>query len=208
MLGGADNESSKFATKKWYFINDQNNTDYGEGNEDSIIIKFETKVIKLSLCDYSDSYILVTGDITATGGDANTRVAFKNCASFTKCITHINDEHVDGAHDLDMIMPMCNSIKSAAGNPDMVSTANSSSFKFKSSFFKPLKDADNGVFKNVKIAIPLMYLSNFWRSLEMPLVNCKIHLELNWTKDCVMLTIADTKFKTTNTKLCIPIVIK
>ena len=40
----------------------------------------------------------------------------------------------------------------AAGNPDMVSTANSSSFKFKSSFFKPLKDADNGVFKNVKIA--------------------------------------------------------
>ena len=53
-----------------------------------------------------------------------------------------------------------------------------------------------------------MYLSNFWRSLEMPLVNCKIHLELNWTKDCVMLTIADTKFKTTNTKLCIPIVIK
>ena len=230
MLGGADNESSKFATKKWYFINDQNNTDYGEGNEDSIIIKFETKVIKSSLCDYSDSYILVTGDITATGGDANTRVAFKNCASFTKCITHINDEHVDGAHDLDIIMPMCNSIEysdnysdtlenmwqlkrgessvTAAGNPDMVSTVNSSSFKFKSSFFKPLKDADNGVFKNVKIAIPLMYLSNFWRSLEMPLVNCKIHLELNWTKDCVMLTIADTKFKTTNTKLCIPIVIK
>ena len=99
MLGGADNESSKFATKKWYFINDQNNTDYGEGNEDSIIIKFETKVIKSSLRDYSDSYILVTGDITTTGGDANTRVAFKNCASLTKCITHINDEHIDGAHD-------------------------------------------------------------------------------------------------------------
>ena len=230
LLGDANNESSKFATRKWYVINDQNNTDYGEGNEDSTTVKFETKVIKSNLCDYSDAYILVTGDITATGGDANTRVAFKNCASFTKCITHINDEHVDGAHDLDIIMPMCNSIEysdnysdtlenmwqlkrgessvTAAGNPDMVSTANSSSFKFKSSFFKPLKDADNGVFKNVKIAIPLMYLSNFWRSLEMPLVNCKIHLELNWTKDCVMLTIADTKFKTTNTKLCIPIVIK
>ena len=111
MLGGADNESSKFATKKWYFINDQNNTDYGEGNEDSIIIKFETKVIKSSLCDYSDSYILVTGDITATGGDANTRVAFKNCAPFTKCITHINNEHVDNADNLDIIMSMYNLIK-------------------------------------------------------------------------------------------------
>ena len=76
----ADNESSKFATRKWYVINDQNNTDYGEGNEDSTTVKFETKVIKSNLCDYSDAYILVTGDITATGGDANTNVVFKNCA--------------------------------------------------------------------------------------------------------------------------------
>ena len=45
LLGDADNESSKFATRKWYVINDQNNTDYGEGNEDSTTIKFETKVI-------------------------------------------------------------------------------------------------------------------------------------------------------------------
>ena len=68
-----------------------------------------------------------------------------------------------------------------------------------SSFFKRLIDADNGVFKNVKIAVPLKYLSNFWRSLEIPLVNCKIHLELNWTKNCVMSSIADTTFKITNT---------
>ena len=66
LLGDADNESSKFATRKWYVINDQNNTDYGEGNEDSTTVKFETKVIKSNLCDYSDAYILVTGDITAT----------------------------------------------------------------------------------------------------------------------------------------------
>ena len=66
LLGDANNESSKFATRKWYVINDQNNTDYGEGNEDSTTVKFETKVIKSNLCDYSDAYILVTGDITAT----------------------------------------------------------------------------------------------------------------------------------------------
>ena len=96
ILGNADNESLKFATRKWYVINDQNNTDYGDGDEiNGTTIKFETKVIKSNLCDYSDAYILVTGDITATGGDGNAKVEFKSCAPFTKCVTHKNDEHVD-----------------------------------------------------------------------------------------------------------------
>ena len=200
LLGNVDNESLKFATRKWNVINNQNNTDYGDGDENGTTIKFETKVIKSNLCDYSDAYILVTGDITATGGDANTKVAFKNCAPFTKCVTHINDEHVDNADNLDITMPMYNLIKYRDnysdtsgsvwhfkrdeqsmndGDPANVTTAASSSFKYKSSFFKTLENDDNGVFKNVKIAVPLKYLSNFWRSLEMSLINCKIHLELN-----------------------------
>ena len=155
LSGDADSESSKFATRKWYVINDQNNTDYGEGNEDSTTVKFETKVIKSNLCDYSDAYILVTGDITATGGDANTKVAFKNCAPFTKCVTHINDEHVDNADNLDIVMPMYNLIeysdnysdtsgilwqfkrdkqKINNGNPANVTTDGSSLFKCKSSW--------------------------------------------------------------------------
>ena len=94
------------------------------------------------------------------------------------------------------------------GNPANVTTDDSSSFKYKSSFFKPLTAADNGVFKDVKIAVPLKYLSNFWRSLEMPLINCKIHLELYWSKDCVMSNVVKaTEFKITNTKLYVPIVI-
>ena len=80
LLGDADTESSKFATRKWYIINDQNNTNYGDGNEESTTTKFETKVIQSNLSDYSDAYILVTGDITATGGGDDTWVAFKNCA--------------------------------------------------------------------------------------------------------------------------------
>ena len=92
-------------------------------------------------------------------------------------------------------------------NPDNVSTANSTSFKYKSSFTGESAAVKNGrVFKNVKIAVPLNYSSNFWRSLEMPLINCKIHLELYWTKDYVMSTIADTTLKITNTKSYIPIV--
>ena len=65
------NESSKFSARKWYVTNDHNNTEYGEGNEHDSNIKFETKVIKSSLCDYSDAHILVTGDKTATGGNEN-----------------------------------------------------------------------------------------------------------------------------------------
>ena len=67
------------------------------------------------------------------------------------------------------------------GNPANVIRANSLSFKYKSSFFKPLTAADNGVLKDVKTVVPLKYLSNFWRSLEMSMINCKIHLELNWS---------------------------
>ena len=63
LLNDPDNESSKFATRKWYIINDQNNGQYGRGNESDSTIKLETKVIKRNLCDYSDAYILVTGDI-------------------------------------------------------------------------------------------------------------------------------------------------
>ena len=70
------------------------------------------------------------------------------------------------------------------GNPANVITADSSSFKYKSSFLKPVRAADNGVFKAMKIAVPLKYLSKFWRSLEMSLINCKIHLKLNRGKDC------------------------
>ena len=106
LFGDEGNESLKFATKKCYFISDQNKTDYGEGNENGATIKFGAQVIKSNRCDYSDAYILATGHITATGGNENTKVAFKDCAPFTKCINHINDEHVDDANDLDIVMLM------------------------------------------------------------------------------------------------------
>ena len=92
-------------------INDQNYTDYDEGNENCTTIKYETKVIKSNLCDYSNVYIFVIGNKTATGGDANTKVAFKNCAPFTKCITHINDEHVHNADNFDNKMHMHNLVE-------------------------------------------------------------------------------------------------
>ena len=230
LLGNADSESSKFATRKWYFTNDQSNTDYGEGNKNDTTIKFQTKVIKSNLSDYSDAYILLTGGITDTRVDEDTRDAFKNCTPFTKCITHISDEQVDNADNLDIVMTMYNLIEYSDNysytsrslrqfkrdespvtntwNPNNVSIYNLASFKYKSSFIrKSANIGGNRVYRDVKIAVPIKYFGNFWRLLEMPLSNCKVHLELNWSINCVMSDVAGvTEFKIIKTKLYVPIV--
>ena len=89
LLNDSDNESSKFETRKWYIINDQNNGQYGRGNENDSTIKLKTKVIKPNLFDYSDAYILATGDIKVAAVAADTNAAFKNCAPFTRCVTNM-----------------------------------------------------------------------------------------------------------------------
>ena len=100
LLNELVNESLKCATK-WFVIQNQN-TSYRKRNENDGSTKFKTKLMKSSLSDYSDAYILVTGVITATNGDDNTNAALKNCAPFTECITHISDEHIDAAENLDI----------------------------------------------------------------------------------------------------------
>ena len=178
----------------------------------------------------------MTGDIQVAAVAADTNVAFKNCAPFTRCVTHINDEHVETAENLDIIMPMYNLIEysdnyaDSSGslyqfkrdespmnynnNPLNVALDNSTSFKSKASLLGKATDADGNYrsLKNAKIVVSLKYLSNFFRSLEIPLINCKIHLELNWDNNCVMCG-ADTyaggdnannrktTFKITSTKL-------
>ena len=67
--------------------------------------------IKLNICDYSDTYILVIGGITATGSNVITNVVFKNSAPFTRFVTHINYEHIDTAENLDITMSMYNLIE-------------------------------------------------------------------------------------------------
>ena len=114
LLDKEDTNSRHFATKKWYIINDENNTNYGvnkdTGANNPDTIKYGTRV-KPSLCDYADAYILVDGTIRAAAGNANTRLVLKNCAPFTKCNLEVNDEHVDTAENLDIVMPMYNLIE-------------------------------------------------------------------------------------------------
>ena len=91
LLNGSDNENSKFATKKWYIIDSESKGNYSHENP----IKFLTNSLESNLCDYSDAYILVTGNINITSGDDNTKVAFKNCAPFKKYKTEINETFAD-----------------------------------------------------------------------------------------------------------------
>ena len=80
--------SKHFASKKWYIIHDENNTNYGvnkdtgENNPDTI--KYDTRVLKTNLCDYAEAHILVDGTIRAANANNATRLALKDCAPFTE----------------------------------------------------------------------------------------------------------------------------
>ena len=221
MLNGSDNENSKFATKKWYIIDSESNGNYSHHNP----IKFLTKSIESSLCDYSDAYILVTGNITVVGADDNTKVAFKNCAPFRKCRTEINETFIDEAEHINITLSMFNLIEYSDNRSDTsgslwqfrrdeiieninLTSNSSSSFKYKSNLIgNTAADGPNREKEGLKIVVPLKYLSNFWRSLESPLINCKVDLSLTWSENCGLSNVAgNSTFKITDAKLNVPIV--
>ena len=113
MLDNTPNQPSKFRTNNWVEINDGSFRTCNTGSQ----IKFKTSMIRSSLCDYSDSDILVKGTITVTNTETaaapnnrNKKVIFKNCAPFTDCISEINNKEIDHANDIDVVMPMYNRI--------------------------------------------------------------------------------------------------
>ena len=101
LLNGSDNENSKFATKKWYVIDSESKGNYSHENP----IKFLTSSLESSLCDYSDAYVLVTGNIAVVGANNNTKVAFKNCAPIGKCRAEINETFIDEAEYIKLLCP-------------------------------------------------------------------------------------------------------
>ena len=164
-------------------------------------------MIRSNLCDYSNGYILVKGTVTVPNtaaavvavNNTNKKVIFKNCDPFTNCIIKIINTEVDEAQDIDRVMPMFNLIKyndaysktsgslwqyyrdepALDANDNIIdfraNNNNSNSFKFK----QQITGATGNVgTKVVEIMVPLKYLSNFWRTLEMPLIDCEISLQL------------------------------
>ena len=173
-------------------------------------------MLRSSLCDYSNAYILVKGNIlvnntAGVGDDANNtgkKVIFKNCAPFTDCICKINNTQVGNAKDIDIVMSMYNLIEysdnyskisgslwqyckdipavNADGNIVGFNGADATnSFNFKTKI--TVQTDNNGKLNNVEIKVPIKYLSNFWRTLEMLLINCEVNLILTWFSDFVII---------------------
>ena len=202
------------------------------------------------LCDYSDAYVWVKGKITVTNpndiANFNKELALKNNAPFISCISKIKGELVENAEDLDIVMAMYNLLEysknyektsgslfnyyrdepkehtiGASDDAINISIRNSKSFDYKTEIIGSL-DAGEDEKEDVTIAIPLKYLGNFWRSLDIPLINCEITLILSWYKECVLVGRAfrgppaaaanrinsptSAKFEITDCKLYVPVV--
>ena len=234
LIDDTPNQPSKFRTRNWVEINDESRGAYNVNSQ----IKFKTAMLKSSLCDYSDAYILVKRTITvnntaaqgAAANNTNKKVMFKNCTPFTNCISEINNTQIDNAKDIDIAMPMynlieysdnyakitgslwqyCKDIPARNNDDEIVAFAVNSvtdSFNFKAKITGQTEDDGT---KNVEIMVPLKYLSNFWRTLEMPLINCEVNLILTWSSTCVLISTnvqnQTTIFEITHTKLYIPVV--
>ena len=174
-------------------------------------------MLRSSLCDYSDAYILVKGNITvnntaadgAAANNTNKKVIFKNCAPITNYISKINNTQIDNAEYIDIVIPMykliednysdnysktsgslsqyCKEIPTVNNNgaiADFNGANATDSFNFKTKITGQTNS--NGII-NIEIMVPLKYLSNFWKTLEMPLINCEVELILNWSANCVII---------------------
>ena len=224
MIDDASNQPSKFRTKNLVEINDESGRTCNVNSQ----IKFKTTMLKSSLCDYGDEYILVKGKITITGrgmddaaiqaDERDKGVAFKNWAPFANCISEINNTQVDNAKDIDIVMPMYNLIEYSDNyaktseslwqyfrdEPDD-NLADSESFKSKIKITGKTPNDDNE--KDVEIMVPLKYFSKFWRNLEMPLISCEVNLILIWSSTCVITNSTGAgRFAITDTRLYVPVV--
>ena len=204
LLDNVSNQPCKFRRRYWSEIYDNARGNYFSTKQ----IRFKTSMLRTILCDYSDAYILVkrnmtvnnTLDVGAAANNTNRKVIFKNCAPFSNCISKINNTEVDNAEYIVIVMPMYNLIEysdnypktseslwqyckdipavNIAGNiVDFTATNTTDSFKFKTKITGQTNN--DGEINGVEIMVPLKYLSNFWRTLKMPLINCEVELILN-----------------------------
>ena len=189
-------------------------------------------MLKSDLCNFS---VVVEGTITLEGdNNANKRnenLAFKNNAPFINCISKVNGVKTENAEDLDFVMPMYNLLEYSKnyrkttgslwnyyrGELSNPLSSNSASFKYKTNIVGKTPE-NNDSLTNAKVVIPLNHLSNFWRVLDIPLIN-EVELILTWSKTSVLADMivnadADTAivaplgatFKIKDTKLYVPFV--
>ena len=206
-LKEASNQPFKFRTKNWVEINDELKGVYDNRN-----IRFKTIMLRSNLCDYADAYILVKGTITITGneGPEPDPNAPRTAAQLLEA--RQANEYID------IVMPMYNLIeytdncsKTSGGlwqyykDEPNDNLADSESFKAKVKITGNIP-ADGNT-KDIEIIVPLKYLSNFWRTLEMRLIDCEVNLIITWSKDCVITNSTGAgKFEIEDTRLYVSVV--
>ena len=226
-----DKDLPRFVTKKWIEVHDQSGGNYNVNKE----IRIKTPMLRSDLCDYSDAYIVMEGNIIVDKKHLLLmilmhpiiqqpmqpllilqmimrlvkKLVFRNNALFINCISKINGVKIDNAEDLDVVIPMYNLLEYSKnyrkttgslciyyrGEPNSgvngginYSIMDSKSFDYKVNFIKNGVTQGNLKKNCVKIVVPLTYLSNFCRSLNIPLINCEIELILTWFTNCVLIS--------------------
>ena len=210
-LLGDDNcdKVPRFITTNWIEVYDQSGGAYNSNKQ----IRFKTPQLRSDLCDYNDASILVTGKIRRTNPDDaayERKLALKNNAPLFSCVTKINDQLIDDANHLGVIIPVYDLLyfsknyRKTTGslwnyyrdepnsgynnnNRDRIyySIKDSNSFDYKTSITGNL-EANEDELENVEIAVPLKNISHFFRSVNFPIINYEVFLELKWSKTCAL----------------------
>ena len=195
-------------------------------------IKFKTSILRSSLFDYFDAYVLVSGtkavaEVAAGRENNNIQVVFKNCAPFTDWVSKVSNTQIHNAKEIDLVIAIhslienCDNYSEILGSlcqyyrdePALTDVSaldnvpdNSALFKYKQII---TGSTGNDSTKVVKIMVQLHYLSKFWRTRNMPLTACEINLILTCSVNCAICnaaTISATRFVITNTKLYVLVV--
>ena len=214
LLENTPNQPSKFRTKSWVEVNDESRGTYNVISQikfkTSMLGSSLCDYSDAYVC--VNATITITVPNTAAAGvAANSRknIIIKNCAIFTNCIIEINNTQIDNAKDIYIVIPMYNLIECSDNDPKTAGTSwhyyrdepflddngaiadfpadnnNSASFKWKTKIVGKIEENEDT--QNFKIRVPLKYLSDFWRTLEMPLSNCENNRILTWSNRCFII---------------------
>ena len=181
--------------------------------EEHITLTNKLDILIFDLCGYNDAYIVVTGKITTTNPNNfayDEKLAFKNSAPLISCVSKVNNTLIHDTENLDVVIPLYNLFKYSKNyrkttgslwnyyrdepnsgfnnnNRDRInySIKDSDSFNYKTSIRGQLENDDEEK-EDIKIVVLLKYLSNFWKTLNIPLISCEIYLNLIWYKNCVL----------------------
>ena len=212
MLDNTNNETPKFRTGKWVEVND------------FLILQITENAIQINKsnsmarCGSQVSMtIVITGARAQRSGKKDKQVTFKKCVPFANCISQMNNTQVDNSEYLDIVISMYNLIE-YSNNYAKISRgllqyhidipndfiANSESFKLKTKITG--RTPADGNTKNVEVVL-LKYLSNIWRTFEMPFTNCEINLQLTWSANCVITnSTSEGLFTIMNTRVYVPVI--